>query len=61
MKKIVIILFLLLVNVSSISADDTNDIKRIIIGNKDAKIKIIAYESLIVVTARIFILIFCQI
>ena len=46
MKKLIIFFFLLLVNVSSISADDTNDIKRIIIGNKDAKIKIIAYESL---------------
>ena len=46
MKKIIKLFFLLLVNISSISADDSNDIKRIIIGNKDAKIKIIAYESL---------------
>ena len=46
MKKLITFFFLLLVNISSISADDSNDIKRIIIGNKDAKIKIIAYESL---------------
>ena len=47
MKKLItFFFFFILVDISSISADDSNDIKRIIIGNKDAKIKIIAYESL---------------
>ncbi len=39
-------LFILLIQISSISASDSNEIKRIVIGNKNAKISIIAYESL---------------
>ena len=47
MKKLISLFFLtLLIQVSSISAINSNEIKRIIIGNKDAKISIIAYESL---------------
>ena len=47
MKKLISLFFLtLLIQISSISAINSNEIKRIIIGNKDAKISIIAYESL---------------
>ena len=46
MKKIIIICLVLLIQVSTISAGNSSEIKRIIIGNKDAKINIIAYESL---------------
>ena len=47
MKKIIsLFFFILLIQISSISASDSNEIKRIVIGNKDAKISIIAYESL---------------
>ena len=43
MKKILIIITIFFSTISTISADE---IKRIIVGNKDAKITIIAYESL---------------
>ena len=43
MKKILIIITIFFSTISSISADE---IKRIVVGNKDAKITIIAYESL---------------
>ena len=43
MKKILSLFFIFLIQTSSIGA---NEIKRIIIGNNDAKISIIAYESL---------------
>ena len=43
MKKFLIFIVLLLSTVSNINA---NEIKRIIVGNKDAKITIIAFESL---------------
>ena len=47
MKKLISLLFfILLTQISSISASDSNEIKRIIIGNENAKINIIAYESL---------------
>ena len=47
MKKIIsLFFFILLIQISSISASDSIEIKRIVIGNKDAKISIIAYESL---------------
>ena len=46
MKKIIAILIILLFQSSNINADDSNDIKRIVVGNKDAKITIITYESL---------------
>ena len=43
MKKILIIITIFF---STISAIDAQDIKRIVVGNKDAKITIIAFESL---------------
>ena len=46
MKKIIIFLIILLTQTSSIYADSLDEIKRIIVGNKNAKITIIAYESL---------------
>ena len=47
MKKLIPLFFIiLLIQTLSISASNSNEIKRIIIGNKDAKISIIAYESL---------------
>jgi len=46
MKKIISILIVLLFQASNISADSLNDVKRIVVGNKDAKITIITYESL---------------
>jgi len=46
MKKIIIFFIFLLFQTSIVSADSANEIKRIMIGNKDAKINIITYESL---------------
>ncbi len=46
MKKIIALFLLILFQSSIVSADSSKDINRIIIGNKDAKISIIAYESL---------------
>ena len=46
MKKIIVLFLVILFQSSIISADSSKDINRIIIGNKDAKISIIAYESL---------------
>ena len=47
MKKLIpLFFFILLIQISSISASNSNEIKRIVIGNKNAKISIIAYESL---------------
>jgi protein-disulfide isomerase len=46
MKKIITVFLLILFQSSIVSADSSKDINRIIIGNKDAKISIIAYESL---------------
>jgi len=47
MKKLIPLFFLILfIQTLNISAGNSNEIKRIIIGNKDAKISIIAYESL---------------
>ena len=43
MKKILIIITMLFAAISNISAEE---IKRIVVGNKDAKINIIAFESL---------------
>ena len=43
MKKILIITTIFFITISTISAEE---IKRIVVGNKDAKITIIAYESL---------------
>ena len=46
MKKIIALFLLILFQSSIVSADSSKNINRIIIGNKDAKISIIAYESL---------------
>ena len=46
MKKIIALFLLILFQSSIVSADSSKDINRIIIGNKEAKISIIAYESL---------------
>jgi len=46
MKKIIALFLLILFQSPIVSADSSKDINRIIIGNKDAKISIIAYESL---------------
>ena len=46
MKKIIIFLIVLLTQISNINAENSDEIKRIIVGNKNAKITIIAYESL---------------
>tara|TARA_B100001093_G_scaffold166106_1_gene158667 strand:+ start:378 stop:965 length:588 start_codon:yes stop_codon:yes gene_type:complete len=46
MKNLILIFFLIFFQTSIISADGSSEVKRIVIGNKDAKITIIAYESL---------------
>jgi protein-disulfide isomerase len=46
MKKIIIYLIILLTQTSNINAENTDEIKRITVGNKNAKITIITYESL---------------
>ena len=45
MKKIIIFLIFFFIQTLNISADSSNEIKRITVGNKDAKITIITYES----------------
>tara|TARA_A100000164_G_scaffold354129_1_gene361423 strand:+ start:357 stop:944 length:588 start_codon:yes stop_codon:yes gene_type:complete len=46
MKKIFTLLIFILIQSLNINADESNKIKRITVGNKDAKITIITYESL---------------
>ena len=46
MKKIIILFFIILFQSSIINADSPYKIKRIVVGNKEAKITIIIYESL---------------
>jgi protein-disulfide isomerase len=46
MKKIIIFLIFLLFQFSNTLADNSDEIKRIVVGNKNAKITIITYESL---------------
>ena len=46
MKKIIISLIFLLIQTSNLNANSSDKIKRIMVGNKDAKITIITYESL---------------
>ena len=46
MKKIIILFFILIFQPSNINADSSDKIKRIVVGNKEAKISIIVYESL---------------
>ena len=45
-KLATLLLFIILAQISTINASSSNEIKRIIIGNENAKINIIAYESL---------------
>jgi hypothetical protein len=51
MKKILAFTLIFFSTISSINAEE---IKRIFVGNKDAKITIIAFESLTVVTVQTF-------
>jgi protein-disulfide isomerase len=46
MKKLIIFLIIFLSHVSNINAENSDEIKRIVVGNKNAKITIITYESL---------------
>ena len=46
MKKLIIFLIIFLTHVSNINAENSGEIKRIVVGNKNAKITIITYESL---------------
>ena len=46
MKKIIILFFVILSQCLNVGADTSSEIKRIIVGNNDAKINIIVYESL---------------
>ena len=46
MKKLIIFLIILSTQISSVYADSSDRIKRIVVGNKNAKITIIVYESL---------------
>ena len=46
MKRILTIFTFLLFQTLNSNADSSNEIRRIVVGNKDAKITIIAYESL---------------
>ena len=45
MKKIIIFLIFFFIQTLNISADSSNEIKRITVGNEDEKITIITYES----------------
>ena len=45
MKKIIVFLIFFFFQILNINADNLNEIKRITLGNKDAKIIIITYES----------------
>ena len=46
MKKLIIFLVIFLTHISNINAENSDEIKRIVVGNKNAKITIITYESL---------------
>mgnify|MGYP001403900962 CR=1 FL=1 len=46
MKNLILIFFIFFFQAANTSVHSSEEVKRIIIGNKDAKIKIIAYESL---------------
>ena len=46
MKKLITLCLILLVQILPINPSNSNEIKRIVIGDLDAKIEIIAYESL---------------
>ena len=46
MKSILTIFFLIFFNISNLNAEVSTNIKRIMVGDENAKITIIAYESL---------------
>tara|TARA_B100000965_G_C19410937_1_gene677676 strand:- start:48 stop:635 length:588 start_codon:yes stop_codon:yes gene_type:complete len=46
MKKIITFFIFLILQTSNINANSSDKVKRIVVGNKDAKITIITYESL---------------
>ena len=46
MKKLIIFLIIFLTQTSNVNAENSDEIKRIVVGNKKAKITIITYESL---------------
>ncbi len=46
MKKVFLVLLIILFQTLNIDADEFSEIKRITVGNKDAKITILVYESL---------------
>ena len=46
MKKLIIFLIIFLTQTSNVNAENSDKIKRIVVGNKKAKITIITYESL---------------
>ena len=46
MKKVLVILIIILLQTSSVMADNFNNVKRIMEGDKNAKITILVYESL---------------
>jgi len=46
MKKLLILLIVFFIQTININADNLDEIKRIVVGNKNAKITIITYESL---------------
>ena len=54
MKKIIIFLVIFLTQLSSINAENSDKIKRIVVGNKNAKITIISVEDRPGVAANIF-------
>ena len=55
MKKIIFLILIFFTTVLNVQAEE---IKRITVGNKDAKITIIAFESLTCVIVQIFIKMF---
>ena len=46
MKKLILFLIIFLTQTSNINAEKSDEVKRIVVGNKNAKITIITYESL---------------
>jgi len=46
MKKIIILIIIFFSQISNVNAENSYEIKRIVVGNKNAKITIITYESL---------------
>ena len=46
MKKIIILILIFFTQISNVNAENSDEIMRIVVGNKNAKITIITYESL---------------